>query len=292
MRIRRFVMKKYRINLMSFFCIARLSQNFSFWESNLRFRGKSGLQAAFSKAIPIRPLVCTNRVLGMALAFVLISCGDVLGTGNPGQSGDGSEFKREDQAEETGGNPLSLEGVPVYWRDSTELWKDKGDVYLAFWPKDADGVPRPREIWGGIPYKTYDQKIGERNQGYLSITLPEEIPDSCLLDPEYVFFSWEESWEGTPGLLIERVRFAGLVIRAKRRQPRPIIWEYILYANMDGRIERKSGVYVDLKKGWNFLAVHSETGEYTRFGSLKELYSHCPFELKTYYYAFDDNPPQ
>ncbi|MDR2375231.1 MAG: hypothetical protein LBD96_02215, partial [Treponema sp.] len=39
----------------------RLSQNFSFWESNLRFRGKSGLLAAFSKAIPK-----TNRVLGMA----------------------------------------------------------------------------------------------------------------------------------------------------------------------------------------------------------------------------------
>jgi hypothetical protein len=30
----------------------RLSQNFSFWESSLRFRGKSGHFAAFSKAIP------------------------------------------------------------------------------------------------------------------------------------------------------------------------------------------------------------------------------------------------
>jgi hypothetical protein len=40
----------------------RLSQNFSFWESNLRFGGKSGLLAAFSKAIPK-----TNRVLGIAL---------------------------------------------------------------------------------------------------------------------------------------------------------------------------------------------------------------------------------
>jgi hypothetical protein len=39
----------------------KLSQNFSFWESNLRFRGKSGLLTAFSKAIPK-----TNRVLGIA----------------------------------------------------------------------------------------------------------------------------------------------------------------------------------------------------------------------------------
>jgi hypothetical protein len=39
----------------------RLSQNFSFWESNLRFRGKRGLLTAFSNAI-----LKTNRVLGMA----------------------------------------------------------------------------------------------------------------------------------------------------------------------------------------------------------------------------------
>jgi hypothetical protein len=47
------------------FCVIfknlRLSQNFSFWESNLRFRGKSGLLSTFPKAIPK-----TNRVLGMA----------------------------------------------------------------------------------------------------------------------------------------------------------------------------------------------------------------------------------
>jgi hypothetical protein len=39
-----------------------LSQNFSFGKATLDLAGKSGLQAAFSKAIPK-----TNRVLGMAL---------------------------------------------------------------------------------------------------------------------------------------------------------------------------------------------------------------------------------
>jgi hypothetical protein len=39
----------------------RLSQNFSFWESNLGFMGKNGPQTAFSKAFPK-----TNRVLGKA----------------------------------------------------------------------------------------------------------------------------------------------------------------------------------------------------------------------------------
>jgi hypothetical protein len=39
----------------------RLSQNFNFWESNLRFMGKSELLAAFSRAFPK-----TNRVLGNA----------------------------------------------------------------------------------------------------------------------------------------------------------------------------------------------------------------------------------
>jgi hypothetical protein len=39
----------------------RLSQNFSFWESNLRFRGKNGLWAVFSKVFPE-----SNRVLGKA----------------------------------------------------------------------------------------------------------------------------------------------------------------------------------------------------------------------------------
>jgi hypothetical protein len=47
--------------LSSRFIIERLSHNFSFGESTLRFRGKSGLLAAFLKAIPQ-----TNRVLGMA----------------------------------------------------------------------------------------------------------------------------------------------------------------------------------------------------------------------------------
>jgi hypothetical protein len=46
----------------------KLSQNFSFWESNLRFSRKSGLLAAFSKAIPE-----TNRVLGMALITEAVS---------------------------------------------------------------------------------------------------------------------------------------------------------------------------------------------------------------------------
>jgi hypothetical protein len=39
----------------------RISQNFSFWEIDLRFMGKSGPQAAFSRAFPK-----TNRVLGKA----------------------------------------------------------------------------------------------------------------------------------------------------------------------------------------------------------------------------------
>jgi hypothetical protein len=47
----------------------RLSQNFSFWESNLKFKGKSGPQTAFSKAIPK-----INQVLGMALVLVIF-CG-------------------------------------------------------------------------------------------------------------------------------------------------------------------------------------------------------------------------
>jgi hypothetical protein len=42
----------------------RLFQNFSFWESGLRFRRKSAQKPAFPKAIPK-----TNRVLGMALLF-------------------------------------------------------------------------------------------------------------------------------------------------------------------------------------------------------------------------------
>jgi hypothetical protein len=42
----------------------RLSQNFSFWESNLRFRGKNGLWAVFSKAFPK-----TTRVLGKARLY-------------------------------------------------------------------------------------------------------------------------------------------------------------------------------------------------------------------------------
>jgi hypothetical protein len=46
----------------------RLSQNFSFGESNLRLRGKSGVLAAFPKAIPK-----ANRVLGMALCSC-VSC--------------------------------------------------------------------------------------------------------------------------------------------------------------------------------------------------------------------------
>jgi hypothetical protein len=40
----------------------RLSQSFSFWESNLRFMGKCGLLAAFPRAF-----YKTNRVLGNAL---------------------------------------------------------------------------------------------------------------------------------------------------------------------------------------------------------------------------------
>jgi hypothetical protein len=43
-----------------YFLKLRLSQNFSFWEGNLRFKGKRGLSTAFSNAI-----LKTNRVLGM-----------------------------------------------------------------------------------------------------------------------------------------------------------------------------------------------------------------------------------
>jgi hypothetical protein len=42
-------------------CKVRLSQNFSFGKATLNLEGKSGLFAAFSKAI-----LKTNRVLGMA----------------------------------------------------------------------------------------------------------------------------------------------------------------------------------------------------------------------------------
>jgi hypothetical protein len=44
-----------------FYKHTNLSQNFSSWESNLRFSGERGLQAAFSIAFPE-----TNRVLGKA----------------------------------------------------------------------------------------------------------------------------------------------------------------------------------------------------------------------------------
>jgi hypothetical protein len=50
----------------------RLSQNFSFWESNLGFMGKNGLQTVFSSAFHK-----TNRVLGKAPMFWQISA---LGT--------------------------------------------------------------------------------------------------------------------------------------------------------------------------------------------------------------------
>jgi hypothetical protein len=63
--------------------IWRLSQNFSFWESNLRFRGKSGPLAAFSKAIPE-----TNRVLGMAR---LSPVKKPRGKENPGANQKGKE---------------------------------------------------------------------------------------------------------------------------------------------------------------------------------------------------------
>jgi hypothetical protein len=62
--------------LISFFPFrGSLSQNFSFGNAALDLAGKSGLQAAFSKAFPIRPLVCANRVLekarGTGLCFIL-----------------------------------------------------------------------------------------------------------------------------------------------------------------------------------------------------------------------------
>jgi hypothetical protein len=53
--------------------MTRLSQNFSFGKSNLRFRGKSGLLTAFSKAIPK-----TDRVLGMVLIFTFAALIAVL----------------------------------------------------------------------------------------------------------------------------------------------------------------------------------------------------------------------
>jgi ABC-type nitrate/sulfonate/bicarbonate transport system substrate-binding protein len=53
----------------------RLSQNFSFWESNLGFRGKSGLLAAFSKVITEN-----NRVLGMARKLLIVLAAAALFT--------------------------------------------------------------------------------------------------------------------------------------------------------------------------------------------------------------------
>jgi hypothetical protein len=53
------------------FYLLRLSQNFSFWESSLRFRGKNGLLTLFSKAFPE-----TNRVLGKALSYPRLFMGD------------------------------------------------------------------------------------------------------------------------------------------------------------------------------------------------------------------------
>jgi hypothetical protein len=63
----------------------RLSQNFSFWESNLGFRGKSGLLAAFSIGPKVHAIPKTNRVLGMVLMaavilVLLLSCGTFPGT--------------------------------------------------------------------------------------------------------------------------------------------------------------------------------------------------------------------
>jgi hypothetical protein len=53
--------RKYNISVKNgvLFIDLRLSQNFSFWESNLRFGGKSGPLSGFSKVSPK-----TNRVLG------------------------------------------------------------------------------------------------------------------------------------------------------------------------------------------------------------------------------------
>jgi outer membrane protease len=49
--------------------IPRLSQNFSFWESNFSFREKNELLTVFSKAFPVEPQVRTNRVLEKILPY-------------------------------------------------------------------------------------------------------------------------------------------------------------------------------------------------------------------------------
>jgi hypothetical protein len=49
----------------------RLFQNFSFWNSFLRFKRKTGLLAGFSKSLSIGPEVRTNRVLKQAPFFFL-----------------------------------------------------------------------------------------------------------------------------------------------------------------------------------------------------------------------------
>jgi hypothetical protein len=53
------------LNSCGFFEL-RLFQNFSFWNSFLRFSRKTGLLAGFSKSLSIEPEVRTNRVLEQA----------------------------------------------------------------------------------------------------------------------------------------------------------------------------------------------------------------------------------
>jgi hypothetical protein len=234
------------------------------------------------------------------IGILLISCGNGLAIGEPGQNGDVFKVVDQEQPNEPEEYSLSLEGIPVYWRDSAALVEDDGPVYLSFWRKDADGVPASPENWGGLPQVKYDQKAGEIKEGKLSLTLPEEIPDVFLLDSQYYTAEGiigistlpDYTGEGTPGLSAGTAGFYNLEIRTTGRRPSFLYFSF-WYANRDGRIRHPFSGYIDLKKGWNFLVFTDyTTGEYVRYRSLQKIYDSYPFELQTYYYAFDDKPPQ
>jgi hypothetical protein len=224
------------------------------------------------------------------MVFLFVSCGDPLGNdvsgnGEPGQ----------DEPEEYS---LSLEGIPVYWRDSAALVEDDGPVYLSFWEKDADGVPISSG-WGSLRVVKYEQKAGEIKKGTLALSLPEEIPDDFLLESRYNIFGESMmrlsgyTGEGTPGLLVGVAGFDNLAKRTDGRRLADVLYPSFVYATEDGRIGCQSGGYVALKRGWNFLIFTDYTkGEYVWYRSLQKLYDCYPFEFQTSYYAFDDNPPQ
>ncbi|MDR1100677.1 MAG: hypothetical protein LBL28_09365 [Treponema sp.] len=228
------------------------------------------------------------------IGFLFVSCDDAVRNNIPGQNDDALKIVNSEAEEYS----LSLEGVPVYWRDSVALTKEDGPVYLSFW-RNVDGIP-DFPTWGGQPVVKYDQKAGEIKEGRLSLNLPEEIPDEFLLKPQYYTLQGipgpveDYTGEGAPGLLVGKAGFYNYNIGARRAgRQNSYYYACFLYATGDGRVKHQSGGYVELKKGWNFLVfMGGGTGEYVRYKSLKELYDAYPFELQTYYYTFDDSPPQ